>query len=554
MSQLTARSLSKSYADRVVISDLDVVAGLGERLGLVGENGAGKSTVLRLLAGRERPDRGTVSRHGSVGYLPQDPELPDGETVGGVVDFALADFRSMEARMRALEGRMAAGDESVLAEYGELLATYESRDGWSADARAAKALAGLGLGDVEPYRPVTALSGGQRARLALALVLVSAPDVLLLDEPTNHLDDEALGYLEAELRARRGVLVAASHDRAFLDAVCTSIIDLDPVLTIQPDGTPAVAPARYTGAYSDYLAGRAAARMRWQQAYAAWTDEVNELRAAIKQSARRVGHGSRAPRDNDKFAVHFFSQRVDAAVSRRVRDAEVRLARLNANRVPKPPAPLRFSGAPESGAVAGGVRGGAPTGVLVAVRDLFVAGRVALPALDVSADTRLLITGPNGAGKSSLLAVLAGELEPDRGRAMRARGVRIGWLPQEGTFPDPSVPALHAFAAGRPGPAEDHQPLLTSLGLLKPVDLRTPVGRLSVGQQRRLALARLLTARPHVLLLDELTNHLSLSLVEELEEAVVGSGLAVVVVSHDRWLRRRWSGDRLALRPVGVDG
>jgi macrolide transport system ATP-binding/permease protein len=544
VSQLIARSLSKSYAGRVVIDGLDIVAGSRERLGIVGQNGAGKSTVLRLLAGCEHPDGGTVTVHGTVGYLAQDPDLPTGETVSGVVDLALADFRSMEARMRELEGRMAAGDEPALGEYGDLLAAYEARDGWSADARAAKALAGLGLGAIDPERPVTALSGGQRARLALALVLVRAPDVLLLDEPTNHLDDDALGYLEGELREHRSVLVAVSHDRAFLDAVCTSILDLDPSLRIRPDGTPIAGPARYTGAYSDYLAGTAAARTRWEQAYTRWTDQVNELRFTISQSARRVGHGARTPRDNDKFAAHFFGQRVDVSVARRVRDAEARLARLQENRVPKPPAPLRFSAAPEPGSV--------PDGVLVSVRDLDVPGRVALPALDVNADTRLLVTGPNGAGKSSLLSVLAGVLEPGAGRVMYARGLRIGWLPQEGGFPDPSASALAAFAAGRSGPPEEHQSVLTALGLLAPADLRTPVGRLSVGQQRRLALARLLTARPHVLLLDELTNHLSLSLVEELEEAVLGSDLAVVVVSHDRWLRRRWSGDRLELTPVGA--
>src|SRR5690606_3057622 len=131
---------------------------------------------------------------------------------------------------------------------------YEARDGWSADARAAKALAGLGLGHLPMERPVGSLSGGERARVALALALVEAPDILLLDEPTNHLDDDACAFLEGELRARSGVLVAASHDRAFLDAVCTSILDLDPVLRIDADGHPTVGPARHTGAYTDYLA------------------------------------------------------------------------------------------------------------------------------------------------------------------------------------------------------------------------------------------------------------------------------------------------------------
>jgi macrolide transport system ATP-binding/permease protein len=537
VSQLSARSLTHAYHGRTILAGVDVVAGAGERLGLVGQNGAGKSTLLRILAGRERPDGGSVVRHGDIGYLAQKPELPDGGSIGDAVDAALSRFRTLESRMRCLESLMADG-EDVLTEYGEVLAEYESHDGWSADARAAKALGGLGLGDLPPYRLVATLSGGQQARLALALVLVGAPEVLLLDEPTNHLDDDALAYLEGALRERSGALVAASHDRAFLDAVCTSILDLDPSFTVTADGEPTVGPARYSGAYSEYLTGKAAARARWEQAYAAWTNETNSLQAAIKHTARQVGHANRAPRDNDKFAPHFFAQRSDAAVARRVRDAENRLERLRELRVPKPPKPLAFSAALTSEV---------PTGVLTSARDIDVPGRVSIDALDVSADTRLLVTGPNGIGKSSLLAVLAGALQPERGRVMLARGLRIGWLPQEGEFPDPTATALQIFAAGRAGVPEDHQADLVGLGLLPPRDVHRPVGHLSVGQQRRLALARLLTSSPHVLLLDEPTNHLSLTLVEELEAAVLDSKLPVVAVSHDRWLRRRWTGDELRL-------
>ena len=537
MSQLSAVNLVHGYHGRIVLSGLDVVAGAGERLGLVGQNGAGKSTLLRILAGRERPDGGEAVLHGDVGYLAQEPELPAARTIGDAVDAALSRFRTLEHRMRALEHRMARG-EDVLAEYGEVLAEYEDHDGWSADARAAKALGGLGLGDVPQERPVDTLSGGQRARLALALVLVRAPEILLLDEPTNHLDDDALAYLEAALRERSGVLVTASHDRAFLDAVCTTILDLDPSFTLKADGGPAVGPSRYTGAYSEYLAGKAAARARWEQAYAAWTDELNVLQAAVKQTARHVGHSNRAPRDNDKFAPYFFAQRADAAVARRVRDAENRLARLRELRVPKPPKALEFSAALTSDV---------PIGVLISAREIDLPGRLHIDSVDVSADTRLLVTGPNGAGKSTLLAVLAGALTPERGRVMVARGLRIGWLPQEGGFADPTASALQVFAAGRPGVPEDHQGDLVGLGLLPPRDVHTPVGRLSVGQQRRLALARVLASGPQVLLLDEPTNHLSLTLVEELEEAVLGSKLPVVAVSHDRWLRRRWTGDELRL-------
>lgn len=537
MSQLSARSIIHGYHDRTVLAGIDVMAGAGERLGLVGQNGAGKSTLLRLLAGREHPDGGSILRHGDVGYLPQKPELRDGGTVGEAVDAALSPFRRLEAWMRELESRMAGGDD-VLAEYGEVLAEYEHHDGWTADARAAKALGGLGLGDVALDRPVSTLSGGQRARLALALVLVRAPELLLLDEPTNHLDDEATAFLEDALREHAGVLVTASHDRAFLEAVCTSILDLDPTFTLAPDGSPVIGPSRYSGAYSEYLSGKSAARSPWEQAYASWIDEANALQAAARRTARRVGHANRAPRDNDKFAPHFFAQRSDAAVARRVRDAEYRLERLGERRVPKPPKPLTFSAALASDV---------PNGVLVAAREIDVPGRITLAAFDLDADTRLLVTGPNGAGKSSLLAVLAGALTPVHGAVMTARGLRIGWLPQDGAFSDPAATALQVFAAGRPGVPEDHQAELVGLGLLPPRDLRVPVGRLSVGQQRRLALARLLASRPQVLLLDEPTNHLSLSLVDELEEAVLKSRLPIVAVSHDRWLRRRWSGDELRL-------
>ncbi|NEE01331.1 ABC-F family ATP-binding cassette domain-containing protein [Phytoactinopolyspora halotolerans] len=538
MSQLSARSLSISYAGRVVFDGIELDVAAGERLGLVGENGVGKSTLLRLLAAAEEPDTGTVHRQGSLGYLSQEPDLPPG-SVADAVDAALADFRALEARMRRLEGRMADGDTAVYEEYGDLLAEYERRDGWSADARAARAIAGLGLGDVAQGRHTDTLSGGQRARLALALMLVRAPDVLLLDEPTNHLDDDAVRYLEDTLLEHGGAVVVASHDRAFLDAVCTSVLDLDPALHMTPDGTVTLGPARYGGAYSDYLKSKAAALSRWEQEHRRWNEEVDQARAAVRTGARQVGHTNRARRDNDKFQPHFFGQKVDAAVSRRVRDAEKRVQELEANPVPKPPRPLTF------GAALGDTPG---DGMLITARDVDVPGRVRIPALDVAADTRLLVTGPNGSGKSSLLAVLAGALDPGAGRVLHARGLRIGWLPQTGVFSDPGLSALAVFATGRPGPPEDYQHELARLGLLRGSEFHTPVGRLSVGQQRRLALARMLASRPHVLLLDEPTNHLSLTLLEELEEAVAGAHLPVVLVTHDRWTRRRWDGDRMSLR------
>ncbi|PJJ57862.1 macrolide transport system ATP-binding/permease protein [Mumia flava] len=523
---------------RVVLSDVDVTASPGDRLGVVGENGAGKSTLLRVLGGRQAPDSGTVRRPARVTLLGQVPDLPDGGTVRDAVDGALASYRGLESRMRELEDAMSAGDAEALEEYGDVLEEYERRDGWSADARAERSVAGLGLGAVAVDRDLSTLSGGQRARLALALALVSADDLLLLDEPTNHLDDDALDYLESALREHPGVVVVVSHDRAFLDAVCTSVLDLDPSLQVEPDGTTRVGPERSSGAYTDYLAAKAAGRVRWAQARDAWETAHDEARAALSGASRQVGHGPRAPRDNDKFVPHFLGQKVDAAVARRVRDAENRLARLEANPVPRPPEERAFAGL-------GAAR--PADGVLVAARDIEIPGRLQLDALDVTATTRLLVTGPNGAGKSTLLAVLAGELTTAHGTVQHRGRLRIGYLPQHDAAGDLGATAATAYGVGRGGDPQRARDELRTTGLLHPRDLDRPMGELSVGQRRRVALARAIADRPDLLLLDEPTNHLSVALVEELQEALAGGTVPYVLVTHDRWWRRGWDGAELRL-------
>ncbi|WP_370616900.1 ABC-F family ATP-binding cassette domain-containing protein [Mumia sp. Pv 4-285] len=535
---LVARGISVAYGMRPVLDDLDVTASPGERLGVVGENGVGKSTLLRVLAGSQAPDHGTVTRPAHISYLGQVPDLPHDGSVRDAIDGALADFRLLEQRMRQLEAAMADGDHEALEAYGDVLEEYERRDGWSADARAARSIAGLGLADLAEDRALATLSGGQRSRLALALALVMAADLMLLDEPTNHLDDAAVDFLERALKEQHGAVVVVSHDRAFLDAACTAVLDLDPTLHLAPDGTPSTGPARYTGDYTAYLDAKAAARVRWAQARDAWDVAYDEAKAVLTGGSRQIGHGYRAPRDNDKFIGHFLGERKDAAVSRRVRDAENRLARLEKNVVPPPP---------EQRAFAGLATGASADGVLVSVRDVEVRGRLRLEALDVTADTRLLVVGPNGAGKSTLLGVLAGAIEPDTGDVRRQRRLRIGYLPQEDRYADPAASALAVYAAGHDDPPEEQRDALRRTGLLHPRDLDKPVGDLSVGQQRRLTLARVVSGHPQLLLLDEPTNHLSVALVEELQDALAVSRVPVVLVTHDRWWRRQWDGATLAL-------
>ncbi|MFI1068179.1 ABC-F family ATP-binding cassette domain-containing protein [Streptomyces spororaveus] len=545
--QLTASDLTKSYEGRLVLDSVDCSVPTGERLGIVGENGSGKSTLLRLLAGAERPDRGEVVLHaeGGVGHLAQEESLPPHLTVQQVVDRALAELRALEQDLRRLEARMAGGDATAetLSAYADTLTAFELRGGYDADARVERSLHGLGLPGLPRERAVGGLSGGEAVRLRLAVLLAAAPEVLLLDEPTNHLDGAALTWLEDHLRARRGITVVVSHDRAFLERVATSLLEVDGDLHRT---------VRYGNGYAGYLAERAAERRRRAEAHTAWRAEAARLREAAAVTARRVAPG-RAMKDGNKMAYDRAAGRVQQSLASRVRNAEERLARLLARPVHPPAEPLRFTAVPRTATTA--PRPGAPAGpagsddarrVLLAAAGVAVEGRLAPVDVTVPAGGRLLVTGPNGAGKSTLLHVLAGALDPDLGQVVRHG--QTGLLAQHTDAGTGRGTLLAAYAEGRSGTPEEHAERLLSLGLFARDRLSAPVGSLSVGQRQRLALARLVTEPADVLLLDEPTNHLSPALAEELQEALDRFAGAVVVVSHDRRLCARWPGDRLTLR------
>ncbi|ROS45085.1 ABC-F family ATP-binding cassette domain-containing protein [Amycolatopsis thermoflava] len=519
---LRVHELSFSYGYRVLFDRFDFAADPGQRVGLVGENGAGKSTLLKLLAGAEIPHGGTVHTGPDVGFLHQELPYPAHTPLSAVVEDALAGIRRAARRLdRLAEAVSADPSEAVLAEYGEALEWAQAHDIWDADRRAAVVLDGLGLGGID--RPVGELSGGQRSRLGLAALLIRQPATLLLDEPTNHLDDPAMEFLEHHLTGLSGTVVLASHDRVFLDAVCTAIVDLDPALG---------GPARYGGAYRGYLAHKRTEHARCEQRHAEEQAELRRLKESVAVTARAVAH-DRPPRDNAKTLYDFKTGRVQKQISRRVRNAQQRLDELTANQVRKPPPPLRFAGALT-----------APAGedeLILSARGIHVPGRLELSELDLTASARLLVTGGNGAGKSTLITVLAGGLA--RQAVQRRKGLRTGMLAQDATLPDPArTPRrLYAEAAGPDSPA------LTDLGLIAPRDLDRPAGLLSVGQRRRLALAILIARPPDLLLLDEPTNHISLTLAEELFDALGSAPGAVVLASHDRWLRREWDGATLRL-------
>jgi len=539
-----ARDLGKSYAGRPVLDGLDLVAPPGRVLAVIGENGSGKTTLLRLLGGRLEPDAGSVEAPDDLAHLPQEPEFARGATVGSVLHDALAPLHQLVVRVEELAaglGTPRPGGEDAEAAYAQALELAVLADAWDAERRATEAAARLGLAELASDRPVNTLSGGQRSRLALAALLTRRPSCLLLDEPTNHLDDVAVAYVERVLADLPGVVVVASHDRVFLDRVADQVLDLD----AGPLGSDGRGGHRHglvrngsSGGYTAVLQARAAARRRWEELHLKQQADLVVLRRTVATTARDVAH-DRPPRDNDKFIYHMKGQNVQRTVSRRVRDAERRLADLEAAQVPRPPVPLSFTGslAPRAGAA-------------LTVRDLVVPGRLVLPRLDVAPGEHLLVTGGNGSGKSTLLDLMAAgardAVPPGTRGTVRVRARSVGHLPQDVGFRDGGRTALEVYAEAVAGVREPPVPL-AELGLLHPRDVTRPVGELSLGQQRRLALALLVARRPDLVLLDEPTNHLSLTLCDELEEALGTSPGTVVVASHDRWLRRRWPGPQLAL-------
>ncbi|MEW1905053.1 ribosomal protection-like ABC-F family protein [Streptomyces sp. NPDC086147] len=533
VAQLSVRNATKSYGTRTVLDQVSLTVRPGEKAAVVGENGSGKSTLLRLLAAAETPDAGevTVAFPGGVGHLAQTLDLDAAHTVQDAVDLALTELRAMERRLRAAEETLADASDEQLAAYGELLVAYEERGGYEADARVDAAAHALGLARITRDRPLGSLSGGEQARLALACVLAAAPELLLLDEPTNHLDAAAAHWLAQQLRAHRGTVVAVTHDRAFLERVATTILEVDrDERTVR----------RYGDGWSGYRSAKAAARRGAEQRYADWAQEVARTEELLDAAARRLSTAGRDPKQG--FGKHRRSS--EAKLGGQVRSAREHLARLRRHPVPKPPAPLRFTTALSTALPT--ADGPAP-GPLAELDGVRVGERLRLDGLlTIAPGQRLLVTGENGAGKTTLLRVLAGDLEPDAGTARRP--ARIGCLAQELPARSTRLPLLAAFAAGRPGAPDEHAERLLSLGLFREEDLHVPVAALSVGQRRRLQIATLVTRPADLLVLDEPTNHLALDLVEDLQDALAAYPGAVVAVSHDDGFRARFEGERLELR------
>ncbi len=526
---LNLSGVSHGYGDRQLLDNISLVITAGEHVAIVGENGAGKSTLLRILAGLEAPDEGDTVIQGRVGYLAQTHGLPEAFTVGAAIDASLASLRALEAELDRLEASLADAEDDELETYGRLQTEYQLREGYAAESRVEAALDRLGLGGLDRNRVLGSLSGGEQERVALACVLADPADILLLDEPTNHLDARGTAWLEDRLAAHRGTVVVVSHDRVLLRKVATTVIEVD---------AERLAVTRYGNGYDGYLREKAAERQRWVQQYHSWIDAMESEKRQAETVAGTMGYGRK--RDGDKMGFDFKAGTWQKAASSQVRNAQERLRRLEASPVDRPPVPLRLNAelAVDSAVPSGASDDGEP---VLAARGVSVPGRLGTTDFRAGVGEKILITGPNGAGKSTLLSVLAGTLEPAGGSVRRPE--RIGYLQQELELPErPMLRLLPAFAAGLGGNIDEHAEALLRLGLFRTSEFHVPVGSLSAGQQRRLALARLLLGGYSTLIVDEPTNHLAPVLVEQLEAALADFAGTLVMVSHDRALREWFAG------------
>ena len=530
---LALENVTKTYGDDLVLNRVTLSVPAGRNVGLVGANGVGKSTLLKIVAGKVEPDSGRVRRAAEidVGYLPQMIDAADGLTVEDVMDQAMGSLSEIETCLRKLEVRMATEvcTPDILREYGGLQDRFERRGGYEREHRIERVLTGLGLEYISRNSLLAPLSGGEQTRIGLAALLVKAPDLLLLDEPTNHLDFNAIEWLEDYLANFDGGILVVSHDRRFLNRTVQNIVEIE-------EHTRSA--TMYSGDYDFYSAQKALVMTRWQEDYVRQQEEVRELRRAIKNKARQVAH-NRPTGDKDKFLAFFKAGRVESTISRNVRSAEEKLRRIEQDPIPKPPKELRIN--PEF-----------DPRELVARAPLVVAGlskrfgdRCVLRDVSfaISNSTRAAIVGPNGAGKSTLLKIIAGLETQDSGSVDVGASVVLGYLDQQQETLPQDTSVYEAYRGDRTGSWEELKAELLSYGLFAYPDLAKPVSALSIGQKRKLQIACLIAQRANLLLLDEPVNHVSLDFVERFEVALLAFPGPVIAVSHDRHFLRRFASE-----------
>lgn len=537
-----AHGLAHTYDGELLFRDVEIVLNPGDRIGLVGPNGVGKSTLLRLLAGIERPQAGQVTRDPRTTVAFFTHQRLDGVpvTLGEYLSEGLGELHAVNRRLRRLEALLARGDdgrdaEDLLAEYGAAQERWTALRGWSAENRISQIRDRLDIAHLPADLPVTALSGGEQARVLLGRTLLGDPDVLLLDEPTNHLDAEGIAWLGRYIAAFPGAVLVAAHDRAFLDTAVTAIVELDGIHD---------EPQHYQGGYTEYRAEKA---RRWAALLLDYEAQEKYRRRIEEDIERTKGQALGLELSTRDSGQRRYAKKVAKKALSRERRLQQQLAgaRWIAEPQTRPELVLAFPGASAQ-----------PGAVVVTGRGLSVklGGSTLLDQVDlqVRSGDRIVVAGPNGAGKTTLLRVLTGELVPDAGEVTVAAPVAV--LSQSLADLPAAVSVIDFFRSRVPVYVEQAERMLTGY-LFGPQDWQRRLGELSAGQVRRLLIAALVNSGAQVLVLDEPTNYLDFDALDVIEDALRAYQGTVLVVSHDAYFLDRVFDDaagRTAAEPDGA--
>ncbi|WP_046225552.1 ABC-F family ATP-binding cassette domain-containing protein [Paenibacillus dauci] len=520
---LQASGITKLYGITPILDGINLQIEERERIGLVGVNGAGKSTLLKILAGEMSYDSGQVfrSKELTLGYLAQNSGLHHGSTIGEEMRSVYADLIDTEQELRTMEQQIADPDRMADEKaYADLLERYAQRSDWfrerggyEMETRIRSILHGMGFAEFSQDTPVSTLSGGQKTRLALARILLQAPDLLMLDEPTNHLDLDTLAWLEDYLRAYSGALLVVSHDRYFLDRLVTGIVEIERHRS-----------KRYTGNYSRYIDIKAA-----------------EYETAVKQFDKQ----------QDEIAkMEEFIQKniVRASTTKRAQSRRRALEKMD--RMDRPAGDLKKASFSFTASVVSGKDVLRVNNLTLSYEDK---QRLFEPiSFELWRGDMVALIGPNGTGKTTLLKSLIGDHPPDAGKIEWGAKTKIGYYDQEQGHLNPNNTVLEEVWGSFPHLEEVR--IRTVLGnfLFSGEDVLKKVSALSGGEKARVSLTKLMLLEANVLILDEPTNHLDLMSKEVLESALMDYEGTLLFISHDRYFLNKMAERILELRPDGL--